>query len=79
VKGLWEVKYTCQKGLKYVLGNGRKIKLWHEVWLGECPLKIMFSRLFNICKHKNWEVARVLQGDDIHLTFRRSFDIEEIT
>jgi hypothetical protein len=43
-----EAKDTCQKGLKCVLGNGKKIKFWQEVWLGDCPLKIKFNKLYNI-------------------------------
>jgi hypothetical protein len=39
-KGLQEVKYTCQKGLKYLVENGKKkIRFWHEIMLGDCPLK----------------------------------------
>jgi hypothetical protein len=33
-KGLHEAKDICQSGLKYVVGNGGKPRLWHEVWLG---------------------------------------------
>jgi hypothetical protein len=49
-KGLHEAKDICQSGLKYVVGNGGKPRLWHEVWLGECPLKIKFNKLFVICR-----------------------------
>jgi hypothetical protein len=27
----------------------KKPRFWHEVWLGECPLRIKFNRLFVIC------------------------------
>jgi hypothetical protein len=30
-KGLHEMKFTCQRGLKYIVGNGKKIRLWHKV------------------------------------------------
>jgi hypothetical protein len=59
-------------------GNGKKTRFWHEVCLGECPLKIRFNKLFEICKQQNWEVARVLQGGVINLTFRRNFGNVEI-
>jgi hypothetical protein len=67
--------HTCQSGLKYVVGNGKKARFW--VWLGECPLKIRFNRLFSICKQQNWEVARVLKDREINLIFRKNFDNEE--
>jgi hypothetical protein len=40
------------RGLKYKLGNGKKARFWHEVWLGECLLKIAFPYIFKICNHK---------------------------
>jgi hypothetical protein len=49
-KGLHEAKHICQSGLKYVVGNGKKPRFWHEVWLGECPLRIRFNKLFMICR-----------------------------
>jgi hypothetical protein len=30
-KGLHEVKFTCQRGIKYIVGNEKKIWFWHEV------------------------------------------------
>jgi hypothetical protein len=30
-RGLHEVKYMCQKGLKYLVGNGKKTRFWHDV------------------------------------------------
>jgi hypothetical protein len=63
-KGLHEAKHICQSGLKYVVGNGKKPRFWHEVWMGECPLRIRFNKLFMICRQQNWEVTRVLEGGD---------------
>jgi hypothetical protein len=41
-------------------------------------MKIKFNKLFVICKQQNWEVARVLNGGVINLSFRRNFGNEEI-
>jgi hypothetical protein len=68
----------CQKGLQYVLDNGKKIRFWYEVWWGDCPLKYKFSKFYTNCKQQKWEVVRVLQGGGIHLNFRRNFDISKI-
>jgi hypothetical protein len=35
--------------MKYILGDGKRIRFWYEVWLGECPLRVKCSKLFNIC------------------------------
>jgi hypothetical protein len=54
-----------------VVGNGRKIKFWEDVWLGDCPLRIRFNKLYEISREQKWVVARVLEGDEINLCFRR--------
>jgi hypothetical protein len=63
--------------MKHTLGDGKKIKFWHEVWLGECPLRVKYGRLFNICHQQEWEVSRVLGGGQINLTFRRIVEAPE--
>jgi hypothetical protein len=75
-KGLHESKGICQHGLKYVVGKWDKTKFWHDVWLGECPLRIRFHKLFSICQQQKWEVARVLRDGEINLSFRRNFEEE---
>jgi hypothetical protein len=48
-------KAFMKQGMKHILGNGRKIRLWHEVWLGDCPLRIKYGRIYNICFQQDWE------------------------
>lgn len=59
---LLEVKEWCSRGLAYVLGNGKKICFWHDVWIEGCPLKICFPNLFDICNQQDWFVHRILVG-----------------
>jgi hypothetical protein len=59
-----------------VVGKWDKTKFWHDVWLGECPLRIRFHKLFSICQQQKWEVARVLRDGEINLSFRRNFEEE---
>jgi hypothetical protein len=43
--------------IKYEVGDGSKIRLWHDVWCGDQPLKEAFSRLFSIaCCKEEWVV-----------------------
>jgi hypothetical protein len=51
-KGLHEVISFCQRGMKHILGNGRKNRFCHEVWLSECPLRIKYGRLYDICSQQ---------------------------
>jgi hypothetical protein len=50
---------------------------WLDTWAGECPLKITFPSIFTIYNQQEWSVHRVLNSDQLNLTFRRNFgDIE---
>lgn len=77
-KGLKLIGQDCKRGLKYNLGNGDKISFWLHVWKGECPLKIVFPRLLEICNQQKHTVKQVLGEGGVNLTFRRSFGLEEI-
>lgn len=61
----------------YILGNGKKIRFWHDVWIGGCPLKIAFSNIFEISNQQEWTVCRILEFGLTNLSFRRSFGSRE--
>jgi hypothetical protein len=72
------VREEVMRNLVYMVGNGKKIRFWHETWLGECPLKIRLQELFVICNQKEWSVFKVMRDEGIKLTFRRNFgNVEE--
>jgi hypothetical protein len=60
-----------------MLGNGKKIRFWHDVWIGGCPLKIAFPNIFVICNQQAWTVHRTLEGGLANLSFRRDFEDRE--
>jgi hypothetical protein len=65
-----------------MLGNGRKTKFWHDIWIGDLSLKDRFPRLFSISNQKDDLVAdvwRPVSGEDSWrlLWRRRFFDWEE--
>lgn len=33
-------------GIGWVVCDGRKIRFWHDVWCGACPMKVLFPKLF---------------------------------
>jgi hypothetical protein len=45
--------------------------------MGECHLKLRFSRLFQISLCQDWVVVQVLEGGGIHLEFRRNLEAED--
>ncbi|KAG0529542.1 hypothetical protein BDA96_05G107500, partial [Sorghum bicolor] len=76
--GLHDIKQVCTRGLIYIVKNGKKARFWLDVWLGQCPLSIVYNKIFKICNEQNNTVHDVLQNNEVNLTFRRSFGIAEI-
>jgi hypothetical protein len=60
-----------------VVGNGIKIRFCHDVWLDECPLRIQYPRLFNICRQQDWAVAES-HNIDWNFEFRRNLRQEDL-
>lgn len=56
-QGLEGIKEWYEKGTRSRVGNGRKVRFWHDVWLDECPLRIRFPRLFRICRKQDCSVT----------------------
>jgi hypothetical protein len=69
---------VCFRGFMYIVGNGEKARFWHDVWVGECPLKIAFPHLFEICDHQDWSFQRVYNNQgELALPFRRNLGDRE--
>lgn len=60
-----------------MVNNGKKARFSLDVWLGNCPFRIVYSRIFDICNEQEESVYNVLKNNEINLTFRRSFGEEE--
>jgi hypothetical protein len=76
-QGLLKVKDWYEQGTKWKVGNGNEIKFWHDVWLGDCSLKIRYPRLFHISRQQEWSVFD-LREVNWNLDLRRRLGIEEI-
>lgn len=66
-----------QYGASYKLGDGGSIFFWHDIWICNCPLKIKYALLFNICSDQDITVAGCLLNGVWHINFDRSFGEEE--
>lgn len=49
-----------------------KVERLHDVCVGECPLKITFPHLFEICHQQDWSVQGVCNQGGLALAFRRN-------
>ena len=78
-KGMHEAKGTWRRCIKHVVNNGKKTRFLNYVWCGECPLRISYHKLYNICHQQSWSVHQVLGTGEVCLTFRRYYgELEEI-
>jgi hypothetical protein len=46
LESLQEAGELCARGLEYVIGNGKKVRFWLDIWVGECPFRILFPHIF---------------------------------
>jgi hypothetical protein len=54
----WEV---FSRFVIYEVGDGSKVRFWHDLWCGEQSLKISYSDLFSIARCKDAWVADHMQ------------------
>jgi hypothetical protein len=76
-KSLQDVKGDCFRGFRYIIGDCNKARFWHDLWLGNCPFKIRFPHIFEVCNQQDWSVNRVCNQDNILLSFRRNLGERE--
>jgi hypothetical protein len=71
------IREEFSRGVKYTLGDGRKIRFWLDTWSGGCGLNLAFPNLYAICNQQEWTIDRVMRGGNLNLTFRRGFGAVE--
>ena len=47
------------KGMAFVVGNGRRVKFWRDIWCRRNLLRVAFPTLFAIAASKKAWVAEV--------------------
>ena len=86
--GLWrsisEGWETFAKHFSFVVGDGSRILFWHDKWIGDVPLKILYPQLFLCSANKEACISEVLSpsvGDNDKvwsLRFHREFNDWEL-
>lgn len=54
--------------------SGRQTRFWQDCWLGDSPLKIQFHSLYQISANPDIEVAKVYEGGQWDIQFRRQLN-----
>nr|GEV58921.1 RNA-directed DNA polymerase, eukaryota, reverse transcriptase zinc-binding domain protein [Tanacetum cinerariifolium] len=53
------------------IGNGASYRFWEDIWCGNQPLKVQYSRIFQLELEKNCFIADRIGSVDWHDVFRR--------
>ena len=69
---MWAAK-ALKFGYRWKIGNGKKTRLWEDIWFGTSPLSVQFLPLYTICHQQGVTVADAWDGINIKLSFRRVF------
>jgi hypothetical protein len=56
----------------FKIGDGRSVRFWEDVWLGDASLAHQYPSLYNIVQRRNVLVADVLAQTPLNIGFRRS-------
>jgi hypothetical protein len=57
-----------------VVGNGKNVLFWDDVWLFDVRLRIIFPKVYAICFEKKTSISRCLADGEPDLSFSRTFD-----
>jgi hypothetical protein len=82
-KGVMLAAQAIKFGYRWMVGNGRKIPFWEDIWFGTAPLAVQFwelyciflfaSRLYCIYNEKRKSIGEVWDNETLKLSFRRTF------
>jgi len=70
-RSLLDMRFWYKKGRKMEVRAGQQTRLWHDCWLGDCPLKVRFHNLFRIATNPDIEVAKAFEQGQWSILFRR--------
>jgi hypothetical protein len=71
-KGVMWALQAARMGIKWLVGNGRKIRFWKDHWLGNSSQAIQFWALYVINEQHGKTISQVWDGQVLRLAFRRS-------
>jgi hypothetical protein len=63
---------AAHMGVKWIVGDGNKIRFWEDHWVGNTNLAIMYWPLYVICERQGKTINEVWDGENLKLTFRRN-------
>ena len=61
------------KHLRFTVGRGDRVRLWHDCWCGDMALKDIFPNLFECASHKDAFMNEVLSWHNGKVVWNVSF------
>jgi hypothetical protein len=68
---MWALQ-AAKMGIKWVVGNGRRVRSWEDNWFGNSSLAIQFWSLYVINDQHEKTISQAWDGQVLRLSFRRS-------
>ena len=51
--------------------SGRQTRFWHDCWLGDCSLKVLFHNLYQIVVQPDIDISQAYTDGQWNIQFRR--------
>lgn len=67
---MWTLQ-AAKMGIKWVVGNGKRVRFWEDTWFGNSSLAIQFWPLYVINEQQGKTISQVWDGQVLRLSFRR--------
>jgi len=58
---------AAHMGIRWTVGNGRKIQFWEDQWLGNTSLAILFWPLYVINEQQGKTIRDIWNGEELQL------------
>lgn len=65
-----KVKEIYLPGRKIIINKGDLVRVWHDPWMSDIPLKNCFPMLFDVCQQQNDTLAEFVSAS-YEMPFRR--------
>ena len=71
-KGVMWAKQAVQIGIKWLVGDGRRVRFWEDHWFGNSSLAIQFWPLYVLVNEQGKTVTDAWDGTTLKFSFRRT-------
>jgi hypothetical protein len=74
---LHKVEHLFKWGAIHKVKDGYKTFFWHDIWVGDSPLRLQFPTPYDMCRDKEALEADYYRNGDWEVEFRRNLTATE--